>query len=86
MILNLRGNLIKYKNKRSLLTPTQAKLLLLLSDNEWHTVDDIAKYMGYKHTNSILYNINNIIDRANVEIYRIRYLGYRLNTKVLIDY
>ena len=86
MILNLRGKLIKYKNKRSLLTPTQTKLLLFLSDNEWHTVNDIAQFMGYKHTNNILSNINNIIDRGNVEIYRIRYIGYRLNTKVLIDY
>ena len=86
MILNLKGKLLKYRNKKYLLTPTQTKLLLFLSDNEWHTVDDIAQYMGYKRTNSILYNINNIIDRGNVEIYRIRYLGYRLNTKVLIDY
>ena len=86
MILNLKGKLLKYKNKRYLLTPTQTKLLLFLSDNEWHTVNDIAQFMGYKHTNNILSNINNIIDRSNVEIYRIRYIGYRLNTKVLIDY
>lgn len=87
MILNVRKNTVSYKNNVYHITNKQKKLLLLLSDNELHTISDIKEYMGYTHTQGIRTHFNNISELIyGIEIYKRKYTGYALNTKVLIDY
>ena len=87
MILNLKHKNVSYKGRKYFISKTQMKILLLLADNEIHTMQEIMDYMGYKVSQSILPNIEHIENEVpGIEIFRKKYLGYRLVNKMLIDY
>ena len=47
MIIDTRTNTLKHNLKRIELTDKEKKLILLLSDNEFHRIREIRKYVGY---------------------------------------
>lgn len=47
MIIETRTNTLKHNLKRIELTPKETKLILLLSDNEFHRIREIRKYVGF---------------------------------------
>lgn len=61
MIIDTRKYILKYNLKRIELSQKELKLLLLLSDNKYHTIKEIRKYVG------IVFEINTkkLIERIN---------------------
>ena len=61
MIIDTGKYILKYNLKRIELSQKELKLLLLLSDNKYHTIKEIRKYVG------IVFEINTkkLIERIN---------------------
>lgn len=47
MVIETRINFLKHRTKRLELTDREKKLILLLSDNTYHRIKEIRKYVGY---------------------------------------
>lgn len=47
MVIETKTNFLKHRIKRLELTDKEKKLILLLSDNTYHRIKEIRKYVGY---------------------------------------
>lgn len=47
MVIETKTNFLKHRVKRLELTDKEKKLILLLSDNTYHRIKEIRKYVGY---------------------------------------
>ena len=90
MILNVRERTIEYRHGLKLfrikLTKIETKILLLLSDNSVHDLENIASFVKVKEK-AIIVRISTI--REKVEPIRIKTLykkGYVLQNLIHIDY
>ena len=90
MILNVRERTIEYRHGLKLfrikLTKIETKILLLLSDNSVHDLENIASFVKVKEK-TIMVRIS--IIREKVEPIRIKTLykkGYVLQNLIHIDY
>lgn len=83
MIIN---TLEKTINDKINITKTQMRFLLLLSDNEIHSNDEILKYMGWLEPIYIYLLVKNIrkIEYLNKVLINIRGVGYKINEEVLL--
>lgn len=89
---NKTRKIINVENKNEYhLTDLEADLLLLLSDNKYHSYEDIANYI-YKHYNEkLVRNISMLKHRLekhtkfNLKVKLIRNRGYILEQEILIE-
>ena len=90
MILNVRNGILtmgSYRKKTFYLTHKQKKFLMLLSDNENHSKEEIIKFMGYKNKRNITVCISSLKKKNSSIIIKNRTrLGYKLENIVLLTY
>lgn len=65
------------------LTPTETKIVTLLSDNRYHPITEITEYTGNGNTPKIL---SNLINKYNflLSFKSLRGRGYKINNKIFI--
>lgn len=67
------------------LSKNEMKLVLLLSDNEYHSAKECLDYIGiYSHAN--LYSLINKINKNKELITHKKRIGYRIKEKIKIDH
>lgn len=88
MILNVKKKKLEYGLQRKdiyKLTTPNVRLLLLLSDNEAHTIQEISDWL-YIYPESLYVIIHNLKKKIPIlDITAIRKYGYRLEDEIFID-
>lgn len=92
IILDIKNNNIKiidyyyYYAKIIKLGKKETKILMLLSDNEIKTKNEIMNFMNYKSSYEISLVLKRIYNKTGIIIHNRRNYGYTLEHKILIDY
>lgn len=87
MILNATTKILKKNNGQTALclTRNQQRFLLLLSDNQNHTHEEVCKYMGWGSNKNINVEITRLRQAApSLKILNRKGVGTLLNTEILI--
>lgn len=91
IILNIKDNNIEIIDyyylyaKKIKLGKKEKRFLMLLSDNELKTTEEILNFMNYSQGN-IAIMIKRIFNKTGIIIHNRKKYGYTLEQKILIDY
>lgn len=92
IILDIKNKNIKiidyyyYYAKIIKLGKKETRFLMLLSDNELKTTEEILKFMDYNSKGDIALMIKRIFIKTGIIIHNRKKYGYTLEHKILIDY
>ena len=78
MIIDTRKNILKYNLKQTEINNKEKKLILLLSDNRFHSISEIRRYIGYLTNLQVRILINQINHRLK-NAWRIKLVQYKKN-------
>lgn len=82
MILNLR----EYTLSLNLpITEKEKKLLLLMSDNIFHSTAEIAEWLDYWNRGTAVRFFKKCAKKFNLDYEQLKYYGYRVNNNIYID-
>lgn len=78
MIIDTRKNILRYNVEQKDINKKEKKLILILSDNKYHSTGEIRKYLGYI-TNSQVRILINQINRKTKNDWNIKLIRCRKN-------